>query len=98
MRVYRSLSVSVLQLHFLTDVHLLVKQKQDIKKQKAKLDAMQKEIEQAKDQARAAARERVLMEFEKGQRSLGGAINTITTSGAESTQGSCELLLTSSAF
>jgi nitric oxide synthase-interacting protein len=63
---------------------VLVTQKQDIKKQKAKLEEMKKDTEQAKEQARAAARERVLLEFEKGQRSLGGTVNAITISGSDS--------------
>lgn len=62
-----------------------VTQKQDIKKQKEKLEALKKEAELEKARAKEAARERVLFEFEKGQRSLGSAVKTLTTSGAEST-------------
>ncbi|KAF9011727.1 hypothetical protein BDQ17DRAFT_1387344 [Cyathus striatus] len=48
----------------------LLTQKKDIKKQKDKLDQLKKEAEEEKARAREAARERVLLEFEKGQLKL----------------------------
>ena len=58
-------------------------QKQDIKKQKAKLEAMTKEAEAEKQRAREEARERVLKEFEKGQLGLSWK-SSVTTSGEKS--------------
>ncbi|EDR01187.1 uncharacterized protein LACBIDRAFT_254899 [Laccaria bicolor S238N-H82] len=46
----------------------LLTQKKDIKRQKERLDAMKKEAEEERTRVRAAARERVLLEFEKGHR------------------------------
>lgn len=60
----------------------LLSQKKDIKKQKEKLEALKKETEEDKQRAKEAARERVLLEFEKGQRSLGSLPTKITTSGS----------------
>lgn len=50
----------------------LLTQKKDIKRQKERLDAMKKEAEEERTRVRAAARERVLLEFEKGQLGLAG--------------------------
>lgn len=47
-------------------------QKKDIKRQKDKLEQMKKEAEEEKTRVRAAARERVLEEFERGQLGLAG--------------------------
>ena len=65
---------------------LLVKQKKDIKRQKAKLDALKKEEEEERLRAKTEARERVLKEFERGQLGLGGRVAT----GISSTSGNKE--------
>lgn len=57
---------------------------QDIKRQKARLEALKKEAEEERERARDAARERVLLEFERGQLGLSGPSSAITTSGADS--------------
>lgn len=51
----------------------LLKQKQDIKRHQVKLEAMAKEEEEQKAQAKAAARERVLLDFERRHLGLGSA-------------------------
>lgn len=56
----------------ITNWHGIVTQKKDIKRQKERLDAMKKEAEEERTRVRAAARERVLLEFEKGQLGLAG--------------------------
>ncbi|KAI0312917.1 hypothetical protein OF83DRAFT_1066426 [Amylostereum chailletii] len=61
----------------------LLTQKKDIKRQKERLAALQKEAEAEKARAKAAARERVLEEFEKGHIGLGATTAGITTSGAD---------------
>ena len=48
-------------------IDFTVAQKKDIKKQKAKLEALKQEAEEERARARAEARERVLREFERGQ-------------------------------
>ncbi|RDB17393.1 Nitric oxide synthase-interacting [Hypsizygus marmoreus] len=48
----------------------LLTQKKDIQRQKTKLEAMKQEVEEEKARAKEAARERVLLEFEKGQLGL----------------------------
>lgn len=63
----------------------LVTQMQDIKRQKARLETLKREAEEEKRSAREAARERVLLEFEKGQLGL-AATAAVTTSGAESNE------------
>ncbi|OCH91178.1 hypothetical protein OBBRIDRAFT_729262 [Obba rivulosa] len=65
----------------------LVTQMQDIKRQKARLENLKREAEEEQQRAREAARERVLLEFEKGQLGL-ATQSTISTSGAESTDSS----------
>ncbi|ETW77515.1 hypothetical protein HETIRDRAFT_480192 [Heterobasidion irregulare TC 32-1] len=57
-----------------------VTQKKDIKRQKARLAALRKDADAEKTAAQAAARARVLAEFEKGQLGLANPA-TITTSG-----------------
>lgn len=53
----------------------------DIKRQKVRLEALKKEAEEERERAREAARERILLDFEKGQ--LGLAASTgISTSGS----------------
>jgi nitric oxide synthase-interacting protein len=64
----------------------VVTQKKDIKRQKQRLDALKKEHAEEQDRARAAARERVLQEFEKGQLGLGPSA-TSTTNGADNNDG-----------
>ena len=49
-----------------------VTQKKDAKRQQAKLEVLKQEAEEEKARAREAARERVLLEFEKGQLGLAG--------------------------
>lgn len=66
---------------------LPVTQKKDIKRQKEKLEALKREAEAEKQKAKEAARDRVLLEFEKGQRSLGSAGTALTTSGELSQDG-----------
>ncbi|KAF5357337.1 hypothetical protein D9758_005942 [Tetrapyrgos nigripes] len=65
----------------------LLTQKKDIKKQKDKLGALEKEAEEEKLRAKEAARERVLLEFEKGQLGLAGTPSTGTTSSGETKEG-----------
>lgn len=61
-------------------------QKKDIKRQKEKLEAMKKEAEEERAKARIAARERVLLDFEKGQLFANPDVST-STSGSDSQQG-----------
>jgi len=68
------------------DSTCLVTQKKDIKKQKDKLAAMEKGAEEERARAKEAARERVLLEFERGQLGLAAAPTTSTTSSGESKQ------------
>ncbi|TDL27735.1 hypothetical protein BD410DRAFT_713503 [Rickenella mellea] len=60
----------------------LLSQKKDIKRQKAKLEALVKEAEEEKERAKTAARERVLQEFERGNIGL-AARSVSSASGAE---------------
>lgn len=46
-------------------------QKNAIKRQKAKIEALRKEAEEERARARELARERVLLDFERGQLGLG---------------------------
>ncbi|KAH8102063.1 hypothetical protein BXZ70DRAFT_890608 [Cristinia sonorae] len=62
----------------------LVTQLSDIKKQKARLEALKQEAEEEKQRAREAARERVLLEFERGQLGLAAPVSVATTSGTDS--------------
>lgn len=66
-----------------------VTQLSDIKKQKARLEALKREAEEEKERAREAARERVLLEFERGQLGLAAPTAVATTSGAGSAEGAC---------
>ena len=61
----------------------IVTQLNDIKRQKVRLEALKKEAEEEREKAREAARERVLLEFEKGQLGL-AAPTSISTSGSAS--------------
>ncbi|KAJ3554043.1 hypothetical protein NM688_g3310 [Phlebia brevispora] len=62
----------------------LVSQLNDIKRQKVKLEALKREAEEERQRAREAARERVLLDFERGQLGLSSSGSVATTSGAES--------------
>ncbi|KAI0922774.1 hypothetical protein AcV5_009660 [Taiwanofungus camphoratus] len=64
----------------------LVTQIEDIKRQKVRLESLKREAEEEKQKAQEAARERVLLEFEKGQLGLVSQSSSITTSGSESTE------------
>ncbi|KAF4608146.1 hypothetical protein EYR40_000490 [Pleurotus pulmonarius] len=59
----------------------LLTQKKDIKRQKERLENLKKEAEAERQRAKEAARERVLLEFEKGQLGLAATSTTGTTSG-----------------
>ena len=67
-----ALSSSVLQRYLCFRIST-VSQKQAIKKQKTKLEALKREAEDERTRARNAARERVLQDFEKGQLALGNS-------------------------
>ena len=59
-----------------------VSQKKDIQRQKTKLEALKREAEEEKARAKEAARERVLLDFEKGQ--LGMAVPSGATAASSS--------------
>ncbi|EJD01934.1 uncharacterized protein FOMMEDRAFT_141151 [Fomitiporia mediterranea MF3/22] len=66
----------------------LLTQKKDIKRQKARLDALKKEAEEERTRVKAEARARVLQEFERGQLGLGlgiaaGAAISVNGTGKE---------------
>lgn len=63
-----------------------VSQKKDIQRQKSRLEAMKQEAEEEKARAKVAARERVLLDFEKGQLRLAGVSGAAaaSSSGAKS--------------
>ncbi|RDX52446.1 hypothetical protein OH76DRAFT_1416604 [Lentinus brumalis] len=63
-----------------------VTQMNDIKRQKARLEAMKKEAEEERERAREAARERVLREFERGQLGLAATSTVSTSSGLDSSE------------
>jgi hypothetical protein len=58
-----------------------VAQKKDIKRQKQRLDALKREHADEQARAKAAARERVLAEFERGQLGLAGPSLALSTNG-----------------
>lgn len=64
----------------------LLSQKKDIQRQKSRLEAMKQEAEEEKARAKVAARERVLLDFEKGQLRLAGVSGAAAalSSGAKS--------------
>jgi nitric oxide synthase-interacting protein len=67
-----------------------VAQKKDLKRQKAALETLAKQADEEREKAKTAARERVLLEFEKGQRSLGSAATSIAMPVKDSTaEGEC---------
>lgn len=61
-------------------------QKKDIKRQKERLEAWRRESEEEKARAREAARERVLLEFEKSQLGLAARSTDVGTKGGASTE------------
>lgn len=70
-----------------TNWYGLVTQKKDIKRQKERLDAMKKEAEEERTRVRAAARERVLLELDKGQLGLVGDPTVADTKSGSSGSG-----------
>jgi len=67
-------------------------QKKDIKRQKAKLDALKREAEEEAQLAKLEARERVLKDFERGQLGLGGSVATgVSQKGKEKENGKDEI-------
>ncbi|KAF9449878.1 hypothetical protein P691DRAFT_811443 [Macrolepiota fuliginosa MF-IS2] len=64
----------------------LLTQKKDIKRQKERLETWKRESEGEKTRAREAARERVLLEFEKSQLGLAARPTDIGTKGGTSTE------------
>lgn len=65
----------------------LLTQKKDIKRQKERLEQMKREAEEERERAKEAARERVLLEFEKGQLGLGkSSLTGLTTSSKDDTK------------
>jgi nitric oxide synthase-interacting protein len=65
-------------------IHIVtVTQLGDIKRQKARLESMKREAEDEQQRARAAARDRVLQDFEKAQLGLPSSTPIATTSGAD---------------
>jgi hypothetical protein len=63
-----------------------VTQKKDIKRQKEKLDAWKREIDEEKIKAREVARERVLADFEKTHLGLAARPTEIETKSGTSTE------------
>ncbi|KAF7327544.1 RING-type domain-containing protein [Mycena kentingensis (nom. inval.)] len=59
----------------------LLTQKKELKRQKDKAEAIKKEMEAEIDAAKAAARERVLQDFERGQIGLGSSLTSGPASG-----------------
>jgi nitric oxide synthase-interacting protein len=55
----------------------IVSQKQDLKRQKEKAEQIKKEIEVEVERAKAAARERVLQDFERGQLGLASSSSSL---------------------
>ncbi|KAJ7903729.1 hypothetical protein B0H14DRAFT_3851482 [Mycena olivaceomarginata] len=58
-------------------VNDLLSQKQDLKRQKEKAEQIKKEIEAEVERAKAAARERVLQDFERGQLGLASSSSSL---------------------
>ncbi|EAU83936.2 hypothetical protein CC1G_10341 [Coprinopsis cinerea okayama7 len=65
----------------------LLTQRKDIERQKERLEALKREAEEEKARARQAARERVLLEFEKGQLGLAAGPSSIGTRAASTEEG-----------
>jgi hypothetical protein len=59
-----------------------VSQKKDIQRQKGRLESLKQEAEDEKARAKEAARERVLLDFEKGQLRLAGTPGATTATGS----------------
>ena len=72
--VYTDLREQTTPTHFSPSLSLLspVSQKRDIKRQKDKLEALKREADEERDKAKEAARERVLLDFERSQLALAG--------------------------
>ncbi|KAF5363439.1 hypothetical protein D9756_000835 [Leucocoprinus leucothites] len=64
----------------------LLTQKKDIKRQKTKLEAWKREYEEEKAGAKEAARERVLLEFEKSQLGLAARPTDVSTKAQRGTE------------
>ncbi|KII91681.1 hypothetical protein PLICRDRAFT_51816 [Plicaturopsis crispa FD-325 SS-3] len=64
----------------------LLSQKKDIKKQKERLAALKKEAEAERMRAKESARQRVLLDFEKGQLGLAAAPSVSGTTGSDSNE------------
>ncbi|KAJ6577255.1 hypothetical protein B0H19DRAFT_1118895 [Mycena capillaripes] len=59
-------------------VNDLLSQKKDLKRQKEKAEQIKKEIEAEVERAKAAARERVLQDFERGQLGLASTLSSLS--------------------
>jgi nitric oxide synthase-interacting protein len=71
-----------------------VAQRNEIKRQKARLEALQKEEESEREQARARARERVVQDFERSQTGLGGSKLKQADNGKKEEEGNREFVVT----
>ena len=81
---FRSLLVILTLITHNAHAPAAVTQKKDIKRQKARLEALKQEAERERMEVKLKARERVLREFERGQLGLGLGGTTLTsTSGAK---------------
>ncbi|KAJ7603144.1 hypothetical protein DFH06DRAFT_1022582 [Mycena polygramma] len=67
-------------------VNDLLSQKKDLKRQKEKAEQIRKEIESEVERAKAAARERVLQDFERGQLGLASTSSSSSTAAAPSSE------------
>lgn len=81
--VYTDLGMSSIFVRLHLSSPGVVTQLSDIKRQKVKLEALKKEAEDERQRAREAARERVLLDFERGQLGLAAGPG-VTTSGSDS--------------
>ncbi|KAJ7127189.1 hypothetical protein C8R44DRAFT_874258 [Mycena epipterygia] len=80
-------------------VNDLLSQKKDLKRQKDKAEQIRKEIESEVERAKAAARERVLQDFERGQLGLAStASSSVSASAESSTTGAKRPFATAFAF
>lgn len=70
-----------------------VSQKKDIKKQKERLAALKKEAEAERMRAKESARQRVLLDFEKGQLGLAAAPSVSGTTGSDYNEGEAQMWL-----
>ncbi|KAJ7475653.1 hypothetical protein FB451DRAFT_1244150 [Mycena latifolia] len=79
-------------------VNDLLSQKKDLKRQKDKAEQIRKEIEAEVDRAKAAARERVLQDFERGQLGLASTASSSVPASESSTAGTKRPFSTAFAF